>query len=336
MHSQYRAVGLQIIAFATLATLAGLLASDASPQAFPSKHITLLWPATPGTAGQTFFQAIGEEASKMLGRPIIVEPKPGAGGKVAFNALRAGDRDGHLLGAFNAGPLVIQPLASSDPSAKVLPGRDYIPINLVLEFNQALYANTSLPFKDLRALIAYAKANPGKLNYGSSGIGGVSHLAMELFRSAANIDLVHIPYKGASLAMAGLLNGEVQLFITSPELKPYVTAGRLVVLGTTGSDQWNVFPDQRPIHQTVPGYIFTAWFGIVAPPGVPAEVVSKLNTAFNLAMGNAERNAAIKNSIAIMGADLTAARSPEDFARFINDDLKRMEPVVRRAGIKAE
>src|SRR5262249_9184286 len=152
---------------------------------YPSRPITVLWPFPPGTAGDTFVRASSQEATKHMGGVILVESRAGGGGKVALNAVVNADKDGYLLGVFNVAQLVVQPLASTTPESKVLPGKNYSPIVSLFAVNQALYVRSSLPFSDLKGFIAYAKANPGKLNYGSTGIGSASHLTMELLKSIA-------------------------------------------------------------------------------------------------------------------------------------------------------
>lgn len=327
---------LPISAFAWLpviaaVALAGAAAPDASAQSFPTKTITVLWPFTPGSAGETMTRALAQEASKSLGRPVVLEAKPGAGGKIAFSAVLNGERgDGHLLALMNAAPVIILPLASTAP--RPLPGKEYTPITFLFDGKQVLYASASLPFRDLKGMIAYAKANPGKLNYGSTGVGGVSHLSTELLKSLAGIDLTHVPYKGAAEAIPALLRGDIQILATSGDPKRYVDAGQLIVLGATSFEPWSLFPSVRPIGDTVPGYGFATWYGLIAPAGVQPSVVAKLHGAFNQAMrANLEQ---VKISAGIGGLDLMPGRSPEEFSKRIMDDFVLLEPVVQKAGIK--
>jgi tripartite-type tricarboxylate transporter receptor subunit TctC len=314
----------------TAALVLALMEAVAHAQSFPTKAISMLYPFPPGTAGETLLRALGQEASKTLGRPVIVEFKPGAGGTVAFRTvLNAEPGDGHLLAFVNVAPLIIRPLASSEP--RPMPGRDYTPVTFIFEAKQILVANALQPFRDPKGLIAYAKANPGRLNYGSTGVGSISHLSMQLFSSMAGIELTHIPYKGSPEALPPLLSNTIQLLTMSAEAKTYVDRGQLVALGTTSQERMAAFPESAPIADTLPGYSFATWYGFVAPREVPRKIVMQLNEAFNAAM-KADLEP-VRMASRLGGLDLTIGRSPDEFRQRILSDFALLEPVVKKAGI---
>jgi tripartite-type tricarboxylate transporter receptor subunit TctC len=312
-------------------SVAGLMTVDATAQTFPARPITLIFPFSPGSAGDLFTRALASEGSRTLGQPIVVENRPGAGGRTGMNAIVSGQGDGYLLSFANLGMCVIQPLAST--SFKLEPGKDYTPVLLVFEGSQAVYANPSVPFRDLKGLIAYAKANPGKLNSGSSGSLGTGHLALELLKAQAGIDVQHVAYKGEPQSIAAAVGGEIQLLISPGGPKPQVDAGRLVVIATTGENRWDTYPDRPTLREAgLPDYSFSIWGGVVAPPGTPAETVAKLNAAFSAALKSADA----RKGLNALGAAAPADTSAERFAAVIRSDLKRLAPVIAGTGLKAD
>ena len=332
MNSRARTSTRRVLrALSTIAggAIASALAGTAWGQAFPTRTVTVLNYSAPGSAGEQMMRGISQEAAKVLGKPVIVEARPGAGGSVAYNAIINADRDGYVIGYLNASPLIIRPIAGGLPVPQ--PGKDYTPVGFIFEAKQALVINPSVPFRDLKGLIAYAKANPGKLNYGSIGVGSISHLSMALFMAMTNTEMTHIPYKGSSDAIPAVVANLTQVMTATADTKRFVDQGKLIVLASAAPDRMAQFPDAPPIGDTVPGYGITAWYGLIAPPGVPAPVVNKLNEAFNAAMR--ADNELVKKVSTATGLDLIIGKSAEDFRKRIAADIMNLEPVVRKAGI---
>ena len=237
--------------------------------------------------------------------------------------------DGHLLSYAFSGSLVIQPLVT--PSLRIDPNKDYAPVSILYETKQAIYTNMATPFNDVKGLIAYAKANPGKLNGGSSGIGGTSHLALELFKSITHINIVHVPYKGEGESIPALMGDQIQMTITPAGPKQFVDAGRLRVLATTGKERWSVFPDTPTVMEAgVPEFSFTLWIALIAPPGTPSDVVAKLNSAFNGALKSPE----VLRRLQAVGGDVVI-ETPAQVTTRILADFERLGPVIRESGISA-
>jgi len=301
-------------------------------QDLPNRSITVLNYSASGGAAETMIRNIGNDAGKLLGRTVVVESKPGGGGSVAYNALVRGERDGSLIGYLNAAPLIIRPLAGGLPVP--VPGKDYTPVGFIFEAKQVLVANPSVPFRDVKGLIAYAKANPGKLNYGSIGVGSVSHLSMSLFMVMTNTEMTHIPYKGSAEAIPQVVANQIQVMTVPAEAKRFVDRGQLVALASAAPERMAQFPDTPTIADTVPGYGITAWYGLIGAPGIPAPVVTRLNEAFNAAMRG--DNEVVKKISTAAGLDLIVGKSAEDFRKRIVADTLALEPVVKKAGIKLD
>ena len=312
--------------------IASALVGSALAQSFPSKTVTVLNYSAPGSAGEQMMRGISQEAGKVLGKPVIVEARPGGGGSIAYNLIINAERDGHMIGYLNASPLIIRPIAGGQPVPQ--PGRDYTPISFIFEAKQALVVNPSVPFRDVKGLIAYAKANPGKLNFGSIGVGSISHLSMALFMAMTNTDMTHIPYKGSADAIPAVVANSTQVMTATADTKRFVDQGKLFVLASAAPDRMAQFPDAPPIGDTVPGYGITAWYGLIAPPGVPAPIVNRLNDAFNAAMR--ADNELVKKVSTSTGLDLIIGKSPEDFRKRIAADISNLEPIVKKAGIRLQ
>lgn len=307
-----------------------VLASTAAAQTFPTGPLRLIYPAPAGSGGDQATRLLAAEAEKSLGQPVVVENRGGGGGRVALNALTTSPGNGHTLVILINGLMVVLPLAN--PNFSVEPGKDYTPVTLAFESYGVLIGRKGLPYNDVKGLIAWAKANPGKGTIASSGTGGNPHLIAETLKARAGIDLLHVPYKGETPVIADMMAGQVDLMFTTAGAKPYIDAGKLVALGTTGPRRWRLFPDLPTMEEAgVPGLQGTTWWGIGAPPGTPPEVVGRLHAAFTAAMQKPE----VISRMLGLGLEIVAS-TPAEFAARIEADRARIAPIMKAANIRLD
>jgi tripartite-type tricarboxylate transporter receptor subunit TctC len=305
------------------------LGSSVSAQNYPTKPVRLVVGFPPGGAGDILGRMAAQPLSVALHEQVVVDNRGGAGGLVATEIVAHSAGDGYTL-LFTSIPHVINPFLYK----KV----DYDPIkdfDAVVQFVAApllLATNVNLPAKSVKELIALAKAKPGQINYGSGGSGSSSHLAMELFKSMAGVDLVHIPYKGTGPMISELIGGQLSLTIASAvPLIPQVKAGKLRGLAVTGARRSAAMPDLPTVGETVQGYEVINWFGIAAPRGTPKTVIARLNAEMNQAL----KSPALKDLLGAQGAE-PAGGTPEEFAALIKRDLAKWEKVVKASGARVD
>jgi tripartite-type tricarboxylate transporter receptor subunit TctC len=257
--------------------------------------------------------------SEMWKEQVIVENKPGASGHIGADFVAQSPADGKTL------------LMSSTASLTEQNVSQFAPITLVSA--SPYVVTTSTKINDIRELIAFAKANPGKLTFGSSGTGAASHLSAELFKSMAKVDMLHVPYKGTGQAVTDLLAGQIDLlFAPSQSVIQHVKAGKLKALATTGSRRAETLPDLPTVAESgVPGYEAVGWFGLLAPAATPKSVVDRISVDANRVLDDSE----IKKRMQALGAD-PSGNTPDEFARFIRDDQAKWAKLMREAGIKPE
>lgn len=299
-------------------------------QEFPVRPITALYPFAAGGAVEQALRIISTEAATSLGQPIVVEARPGANGMIAANVLKNSRGNPYLLAFLNNGITVTVPLTSS---AKVETGNAFVPVSVLLANNLVVIAHPSVPFRDIGGLIAYARANPGKLDMAVVGTASNTNLALELLKNQAGIDIHNIPYKGESEAVIAVMSGVVPTAIVSSTAKPNVDAGKLLALATTGPERWSLFPGVPTLREAgYPDFSVFGWFGLAAPPGTPPEVVSKLHAAYFKALKNPTVRRAV---VGDLGLDLIGT-TPEEMTEMIRRDREKWEPIVKRAGIRVE
>lgn len=326
MHRSHSNTLRALIVAAGVAMLGGV----AMAQDYPNRPITALYPAAGGGTVEQGLRIISTEAGKILGQPILVEARPGANGMIAANAVKQARGNPYLLGLLNNGVTVTVPLVSS---AKLEIVTDYVPVSVLLSTNLVVIANPGAPFRDIAGLIAYARSNPGKLNMAVVGTASNTHLALELLKFQAGVDIHNIPYKGEAQAVPAVLGGEVMTAIVSSTAKPNVDSGRLRALATTGPERWALFPGTPALKESgYPDFSVIGWFGVAAPPGTSPEVVAKLHGAYAAALKNPAVRKAVSEDL---GLDLIGT-TPEEMAAMIRRDRDRWEPVVRKAGIRIE
>lgn len=318
---------------AAMAAAAALLAAAPVPsiaQQYPSKPVRLVVPFPPGGSTDILGRALAQKLSESWGQPFIVDNRPGAGGTIGADQAAKAPADGYTLLMAHIGTLAVAPALY--PKLPYDPVRDFAPVSMVAIVPNVLVVNPSVPAQSVAELVAYARANPGRLNYSSGGNGSAAHLAMEYFKLRTGTDIVHIPYKGTAPAVTDLIAGQVSLTMTgAPVVMPQVQAGKLRALGVSSPRRLEAFPQVPPIAESgVPGFDATQWYGVVAPAGTPREVVAKLNAEINRVMQSDE----LRRRLLAEGA-IAAPDTPEAFAAFIRDELKRWGAVVKATGMQA-
>jgi tripartite-type tricarboxylate transporter receptor subunit TctC len=300
-------------------------------QAWPAKPIRMLVPFPPGGGVDYAARIVGKHLSDRLGQPVLIENRAGANGIIALEALKAAPADGYTLGTVSNGPLVINP--SIYLKLPYDPVRDFAAIGRLVNFPLLLVAHPSVQAKSVPELIALAKARPGALTYSSPGVGNGSHLAGELFASMANINLVHVPYKGTAPAATALLAGDVSLAFSSiPTVLPHVRAGKLRALAVGDAARVASLPEYPTIAESgLAGYEAFSWAGVIAPAGTAREVVRRVNAE----LGQILRQKAIVEQLAAEGT-IPVPDTPEEFSAYIKDELAKWAAIVKLANIKPE
>ena len=318
-------------ALAWLGRAAALLAfaSTAVAQTYPSKPVRLVIPYAAGGAVDIMGRMIGKELQDANGQPYLVENKGGAGGGIAATEVARSAPDGYTLFIGATGPIAIVP-ALEGSGAGFNPVKDFAPISIIATTPYVLVVNNDLPVKSVAELIAYAKANPGKVNYASSGTGGPDHLAGEQFKAAAGISAVHIPYKGTGPALADLMGGQVQYLFGSPlPAMPLVDGGKVRLIAVTGKERSKAMPSIATVAETLPGFEVVPWYGFFAPAGTPAPIVAKVAADLQRIMARDE----IQQALRKRGID-PATNSPAEFTAFVRDEVGRWAAVAKSAGLK--
>jgi len=320
-------------ALATLVVIAmiELLASTcASAQAYPSQPIRLIVGYTPGTGIDIIARTVGQKLSERLGQPVTVENKPGASGNIGTDTVAKAKPDGYTLLVTVSTFAVVPALYKSLPFDPV---KDFVPISLSAWGSMMLAATPSAKIDSVAQLIQAAKANPGKLNYGSPGVATPHHLAMELFKNVTGTSITHVPYKGTAGAITDLLSGQISvMFVPIHVALPYVKAGKLVGLAVGSPKRHPTAPDLPTLTELgVPGIEVDLWYGFMAPRGTPRDVIAKLNSELKAITALPE----IQSSFAAQGLD-PATSSPEEMQALIESDMVRWAKLIRDAKITAE
>ena len=310
--------------------IALLAATSAGAQAWPDKPLRFIMSAPAGSSIDVLGRTIADKLKDRLGQPVVVDNKPAAGGTVATDEVAKAAADGYtMVLAFN-GPLSITPLLRKVPYDVA---KDLAPVITTSSQPNVLAVNAQLPVKDVRELVAYAKANPGKLNYASVGPGSSSHLNGELLKSLAGIDIVHVPFNGSPPAVTSTVQGETQLiFAVMQPLQPQIQAGKLRALAVTSARRFPLLPDLPTIAESgYPTFDALAWNGVLVPSGTPKPVIARLNAEINAILKQpdvvAKMNAA--------GFDLVGG-TPEEFGALIKAESDKWAPVIKSANIKID
>jgi tripartite-type tricarboxylate transporter receptor subunit TctC len=310
----------------------GLCSSHAArAQAYPTRTITLVIPFPPGGSTSIVGRVIADKMSQLLGQSIVVDNRGGAGGTVGTKAVTKSDPDGYTLLLGYTGTLAIGP--SLYRNVGYDPRKDFAPIGMIGSAPSSLVVHPSFPVKTVAELIAYAKAHPGKVNFGSAGVGTVNHITGEYFARATGISLVHIPYKGTGPAISDLLGGHIPMaFAPIPATHANISAGLLRALAVTSVNRSRLLPDvPTMIEAGVPGFDAVLAYGLVAPVGTPRAVIDRLNKALRDALASDE----VKKHLELDGTEI-APSSPEQYAEFIDKDEKKWSELVKAIGVEPE
>jgi tripartite-type tricarboxylate transporter receptor subunit TctC len=303
----------------------------AQAQSFPSKPLRLIVPFAVGGSSDVMARGLAKQLSDQLGTQVVVENRPGGGGGVAMEAVVKSAADGHTLLYGTIGTNSVAPVLFKN--LPVDPVRDLLPVSLLALNPSVLIVNANLPIHTLGELIAYAKANPGKLSYASAGNGSISHLATELLKTTAQIDVLHIPYKGGGAASSDLLAGNVSMMIeTITNAMTLVKSGKVRAIANSGSKRWPTAPDLPTfIESGVPGFQVDSWTGLFVASGTPKPLVDRLNAELVKAARDPSYRAAMNN----IGVE-AASSSPEAFASFVRSEMNKWAQVVQITGTKVD
>jgi tripartite-type tricarboxylate transporter receptor subunit TctC len=298
-------------------------------QTWPAKPVRLILPFPPGGPSDILGRALAQKLSEQLGQQVIADNRPGAGGNLGLELAAKAPPDGHTV-------VLSSPLISLSPSlySKLnYRQEDLAPISLVAIIQNVLLVHPSVPAKNLKELVQVARASPGKLNYGSGGVGTTTHLAPELFMSMTKTKMVHVPFKGSGLALIGLIGGQVDVLVMAvPAAEQQVKAGKARALAIVSEKRASPLPDVPTAKEAgFDNFVVDIWYGILGPAGLPANILTRLNTEINKALAAPD----MKDKLVAAGIQ-PVGNTPEQFASFIKSETVRFAKVIKEAGIKAE
>ncbi len=304
--------------------------SQSASAAWPESVITIIVPWAPGGSTDILARALSEQLTRSLGQTVIVDNKPGASGNIGSNIVAKAKPDGYTLLVGSMSTHAMNPALM--PNMPFRGVEDFTPIAQIANVVNTLVINPSVPAKNVRELIAYAKANPGKLAYASAGAGSTNHLSAVLFEKAAGIEMLHIPYKGGAPAVLDTVGDQTKLlFSAGTQTLPHVKSGKLRLLAVTEAKRSALLPDVPTVGETLPGYELGVWYGAFGPAGMPKELVTKLNFEINKAMAIPE----VKARMEAIGVEIVRS-TPQEFASVLRHDADRYGKVIRELGIKNE
>jgi tripartite-type tricarboxylate transporter receptor subunit TctC len=313
-----------------LASALFALAPTAYAQNFPAGPVRIIVPFPAGGATDVLGRVLSVHLQNLWGSPVITEYRPGAAGLIGTRQVAAASADGHTLLMASTGAILALAAERIGNGAYDI-ARELAPVSLVAAPPYILVVNPALPVKTATELIAHAKRNPGKISFGSSGVGSASHLSGALFQQMAGIDMLHVPYRGTGPAVTDLLGGRIEvMFSPALTVTPHVAAGTLRVIGTTGSARSALFPDFPTVAESgLPGYSSLGWFGLFAPAGTPRDVVARISADTKTVLTLPEA----KQRLAEQGAE-PEPNAPDAFAAFVNSDIAKWLALAQKTGIK--
>ena len=311
-----------------LTIIACVCASAAMAQTYPNKPIRVIIPGAPGDSCDVLVRLVAPKVSERLGQPLVIDNRPGSGGQLGLTLLKQAQPDGYTLACGQGGNMVIVPLAYEKVAYDAQ--KDFAPVALMASNFLALAVHPDTPFKTMTDLINYAKANPERVSFGTTGEGAFLHFATEALRIQAGFTYLHVPYKSMNLVMTEVLGGQINATLGSfISLQPQVASGKLRMLGIARATRYAAFPNVPTIAETVPGFTSGGWFGMIAPAGVPKEIVALLNREFNAAMSLP----AVREQMLTLGLEIHT-EPPEFFAETIRSDFGKWGKVARDIGFK--
>jgi tripartite-type tricarboxylate transporter receptor subunit TctC len=313
------------------AALALLLAAAAHAQPYPSKPLRLIVPFPPGGSTDILARVLAQKLGDDLGQPVVIDNRGGAGGTIGAEAASKASPDGHTIMMGHLGTLAVAPAIYKKLGYD--PRKSFAPVALMARVPSVLVVNNAVPARTAQELIAYARANPGKLTYGSAGLGSTSHLTTEYFKLATGTDILHVPYKGVGPMLTDLVSGQIAMGLNgAPAVMPHVNAGRLRALAVSGLRRLEALPQLPTLDESgVKGFDASGWYGIVAPAGTPRGAIERLNAEVRKIVATPELRARLDAEGAI-----AAAGTPEEFGAFIAKEIDRWAAVLRQAGIQPQ
>jgi tripartite-type tricarboxylate transporter receptor subunit TctC len=319
------------LTFVVITALHGIGIQTAGAAEYPARPIRMIVPFPPGGGNDILARAVGQRLSPVIGQQVIIDNRGGAGGQLGAELAAKAEPDGYTIFLGSIGNLTFLPVLQ--PNLPYDPVRDFAPVTLLATSAFILVVNPAVPAKSVKELIALAKAKPGQLNYGSSGSGSSLHMTGELFKLAAGIDIMHIPYKGTSPALIDLLANQVQImFSTMPSMVPHVKTGKLRALGVSGATRTDAVPDVPTVAEAgLPGFEVLNWQGIVVPKKTPDAIVQKLSRALLTTLKSPE----MITALATQGLD-AAGGTPEQFGALIKSEIDKYAKVAKQAKIRLE
>lgn len=322
-------VYLLLVAVTSLCSYSvAIVAAQPEGAAYPARPIRLICPSAPGGTTDLSARLVAQKLTEAWGKQVVVDNRPGSGGGLGTELAAQAAPDGYTLLLGTITSHAINPALNKHLNFD--PMKDFAPISLVVSSPQLLAVNPSLPVRSVKELVALAKAKPGQINYGSAGSGNSSHLVVELFRNAAGINLLHVPYKGSGPAISGVLSNEVQMIITGVvALSPALRSGRLRGIAVTSAKRSPAYPNLPTFMESgIPNFDVSSWFGVFAPAHTPKAIISKLNGEIVRMLKDPD----IQKRLTDSGAD-PASNTPEQFAAFVSSELARWDNVVKQAKI---
>jgi tripartite-type tricarboxylate transporter receptor subunit TctC len=315
---------------ALLCTLLFWALTAAQAQPYPSKPIRVISPFPPGNTTDIMSRLIAPKISERLGQQVIVENRPGASGMLGLDYVAKSPPDGYTIAAGQGGNMVVLPHTSKNIPYNAL--KDFAPIAVSTTNYLGIVANPNVPFKSIGEMVAYAKANPGKLTVATNGEGGFPHLAFEHLRTMANIQYTHVPYKGSAAIATDIIGGQVQVGIDGiTGMTPHIKSGRLRLLAVTNKTRVQLWPETPAAAEDVPGYESGGWFGYVAPAGTPREIILRLNEEINRSMRAPEVSEKLVNA-----GLLVVTESPEFFSDLLKSDFAKYGKLVKDIGFQPQ
>jgi len=304
-----------------------LVYGAAFAQGYPTKPVRLIVTYPPGGSSDLMSRVYGAKLSEVWGQPVIVESKPGAAGSIGMDFAAKQPGDGYTFVVGNLQPVAVNPLLSQVPYSIQ---KDFVAVSQISQGPNVLVVQADSPFKSLADVIAYAKANPGKLNYGTSGPGSVSHLSSEMLKNITKAQVVEVPYKGGVLAVQDLLGSQIQFIFsdTLPAMQ-HIRAGKLRALCVTGESRYELLPDQAPCQNDARGLVAVNWWGVLYPSGTPKSIVDKLHADTVKVLADPDT----KKRFADLGVE-TKASTPAEFSAFIRAETEKYARLIREANIK--
>ena len=321
---------MRVRAVAGILFLLGVMAGPLGAQGYPNKPLRLILPFPPGGPTDILGRAVGQKLSEQIGRPVVIDSRPGAGGNLGVELASKSPPDGYTI-------VLSSPLIAISPSLysklNYDPIKDLAPISLVATIQNIMVVHPSVPAKTLKEFIQLARSKPDKLNFGSGGVGTTTHLASELLKSLANIKMVHVPYKGTGQAMLALMGGQVDMLVIAvPPTIPQIQAGKLRPLAVLSDRRASALPKVPTAKEAgVDNFEVPIWYGILAPAGTPGSIINTLNQELTKALTSAD----LRERLAAVDVEPMTS-TPEQFANFIKSETVRYAKVVKESGAKAD